>query len=111
MVNENLNLKLRNNVRKVLEGVAKKKTSEFFVLYRLVTAGDAKMQKECFYEVFGKIAEINPNRLSKRSFMSRVDELGINLPELITELCAQTFAHELAESKKIFDCTLQRGVI
>lgn len=109
--NENLNLALRNNVRKVLGGVAKKETSEFFVLYRLLTTGDAEMQKERFYEVFGKLEEVNPNHLSKKKFMAWMDNLGINLPELITELCAQTFAHELAESKKIFDCTLQRGVI
>lgn len=100
--NENLNLALRNNVRKVLGGVAKKETSEFFVLYRLLTTGDAEMQKERFYEVFGKLEEVNPNHLSKKKLDARLNEMGINLPELITELFEQMFARELAESKKIF---------
>ena len=100
--NENLNLALRNNVRKVLGGVAKKETSEFFVLYRLLTTGDAEMQKERFYEVFGKLEEVNQNHLSKKKLDARLNEMGINLPELITELFEQTFARELAESKKIF---------
>lgn len=108
MVNENLRFK--NSLRKVLGAIAKKETAEFYMLYKLLTGG-AEMQKERFYEVFGKLEEVNPNHLSKKKFMAWMDNLGINLPELITELCAQTFAHELAESKKIFDCTLQRGVI
>ncbi len=109
MVNENLRFK--NSLRKVLGAIAKKETAEFYMLYKLLTAGDAEMQKERFYEVFGKTEELNPDRLSKKKFMAWMDNLGINLPELITELCTQTFAHELAESKKIFDCTLQRGGI
>lgn len=112
MVNENL--KFRNSLRKVLGAIAKKETAEFYMLYKLLTAGDAEMQKERFYEVFGKTEELNPDRLSKKKkFMARMDDLGVDLPELITELCEQTFGQELAESKKFFDCRLhtEEGVI
>ena len=108
----NENLRFRNSVRNVFGTFAKKETAEFYMLYKLLTAGDAEMQKERFYEVLGgQIDEVNPNHLSKKKLDARLNEMGINLPELITELFEQTFAHELAESKKIFDCTLQRGVI
>ena len=99
MANENL--RFRNSVRNVFGTFAKKETAEFYMLYKLLT-GDAEMQKERFYEVFGKTEEVNPNHLSKKKFMALMDNLGINLPELITELCEKTFAQELAESKKIF---------
>lgn len=108
MVNENLRFK--NSLRRVLGAIAKKETAEFYMLYKLLT-GDAEMQKERFYEVFGKTEELNPDRLSKKKFMARMDDLGVDLPELITKLCKQTFGQELAESQKVFDCTLQRGVI
>lgn len=97
----NENLRFRNSVRNVFGTFAKKETAEFYMLYKLLT-GDAEMQKKRFYEVFGKTEELNPNRLSKKKFMAWMDNLGINLPELITELFEQTFALELAESKKIF---------
>lgn len=100
MVNENL--KFKNSLRKVLGAIAKKATAEFYMLYKLLTAGDAEMQKERFYEVFGKLEEVNPNHLSKKKLDARLNEMGINLPELITDLCEKTFAQELAESKKIF---------
>lgn len=99
----NENLRFRNSVRNVFGTFAKKETAEFYMLYKLLTAGDAEMQKERFYEVFGKTEEVNPNHLSKKKkFMAWMDNLGINLPELITELFEQTFALELTESKKIF---------
>lgn len=102
MVN-NESLRFRNSVRNVFGTFAKKETAEFYMLYKLLTAGDAEMQKERFYEVLGgKIEEVNPNHLSKKKFMAWMDNLGINLPELITELFEQTFAQKLAESKKIF---------
>lgn len=105
----NDSLRFRNSVRNVFGTLAKKETAEFYMLYKLLTAGDAEMQKARFFEVLGK-TEVNPN-LSKRNFMTWLDEIGINLPELITELCEQTYAHELAKSRKAFDYTLQRGVI
>lgn len=107
MVN-NESLRFRNSVRKVFGAIAKKETAEFYMLYKLLT-GDAEMQKERFYEVFGKTEELNPDRLSKKKFMARMDDLGVDLPELITKLCERTFEQELAESQKVFDCTLQRG--
>lgn len=101
--NENLRSRFRNSLRKVLGAIAKnEETSAFYMCYKLLTAGDAEMQKERFYEVFGKTEEVNPNHLSKKKFMAWMDNLGINLQELITELFEQTFARELAESKKIF---------
>lgn len=106
----NENLRFRNSVRNVFGTFAKKETAEFYMLYKLLT-GDAEMQKERFYEVFGKLEEVNPNHLSKKKLDARLNEMGINLPELITELCERTFEQELAESQKVFDCTLQRGVI
>ena len=110
MVN-NENLKFRNSLRRMLGAIAKKETAEFYMLYKLLIAGDAEMQKERFYEVFGKTEELNPDRLSKKKFMARMDDLGVDLLELITELCEQTFGHELAESQKVLDCTLKRRVI
>lgn len=101
MVN-NESLRFRNSVRNVFGTFAKKETAEFYMLYKLLTAGDAEMQKERFYEVFGKTEELNPDRLSKKKLDARLNEMGINLPELITELFEQTFALELTESKKIF---------
>lgn len=98
----NENLRFRNSFRKVLGSIAKMETAEFYMLYKLLTAGDAEMQKERFYEVFGKLEEVNPNHLSKKKLDARLNEMGINLPELITDLCEKTFAQELAESKKIF---------
>ena len=108
MVN-NESLRFRNSVRNVIGTFAKKETEEFYMLYKLLTAGDEEMQKERFYEVFGKTEELNPDRLSKKKFMARMDDLGVDLPELITKLCERTFEQELAESQKVFDCTLQRG--
>lgn len=99
MVNENL--RFRNSLRKVFGAIAKKETAEFHMLYKLLTAGDPEMQKVRFFEVLGK-AEVNPNHLSEKKFDTWLNEMGINLPELITELFEQTFAQELAESKKIF---------
>lgn len=112
MVN-NENLKFRNSFRRVLGAIAKKETAEFYMLYKLLTAGGAEMQKERFYEVFGKTEELNPDRLSKKKFMARMDDLGVDLPELITNLCKQMFGQKLAESQKVFDCTLhtEEGVI
>ena len=108
----NENLKFKNSLRKVLGAIAKnEETSAFYMCYKLLTAGDEEMQKERFYEVFGKTEELNPDRLSKKKFMARMDDLGVDLPELITKLCERTFEQELAESQKVFDCTLQRGVI
>lgn len=107
MVN-NENLRFRNSVRNVFGTFAKKETAEFYMLYKLLT-GDAEMQKERFYEMLGKTEEVNPNHLSKKNFMLWIDDLGVDLPELITELC-QTFEHELAESERICENTL-RGVI
>lgn len=101
MVN-NESLRFRNSVRNVIGTFARKETAEFYMLYKLLTAGDAEMQKARFYEVFGKTKEVNPNHLSKKKFMAWMDNLGINLSELITEFFEQTFALELAESKKIF---------
>ena len=110
MVN-NENLRFRNSVRNVIGTFAKKETEEFYMLYKLLTAGDEEMQKERFYEVFGKTEEINLNHLSKKKFMAWLDEMGVNLPELITELFEWTFEQELAESQKVLDCTLKRRVI
>lgn len=110
MVN-NENLRFRNSVRNVFGTFAKKETAEFYMLYKLLT-GDAEMQKARFFEVLGK-TEVNPNHLSEKKFMAWMDNLGINLPELITELCERTFEQELVESKKFFECRLhtEEGVI
>lgn len=106
MVNENL--RFRNSIRKVLGAIAKnEETSAFYMCYKLLTAGDEEMQKERFYEVFGKTEEINPNHLSKKKFMAWLDEMGVNLPELITELFERVFEQKLAESKNFFYCTLR----
>lgn len=106
MVNENLSLRFRNSLRKVFCTIAKKNTAEFYMLFKLLTAGDAEMQKKRFYEMLGKTEEVNPNHLSKKNFMLWIDDLGVDLPELITELC-QTFEHELAESERICENTLR----